>query len=342
MDDESIPKFKTKFLFDLKLYSYITSTEKGTGGNFCIFNSIENILYLIYVTENKSIIFYNLLKNNKINEIKKAHKFDITTMLHYLDKKNKSDLILTLASRGLELKLWKLKNLECLLSFYPVYPKGWLQSACFFSDNSKIFIGLCIESGNCPVKILDIETKQFSDLKDSERYNAQCIDKYYENDLIYIIVAFFNNIRSYNYKNNHKEYKLYKDNKDNFLSNDILINKINLKEIVLISADFNGYLRIFNFHSSELLKKIQVYNNLSLDSISLLNEQYLYILSFNGIELIDYKNGKIMENNLPNNKDKTERIKIIKLPNFETCLIAQIAWSFNHCFRFWKIESLSQ
>ena len=49
---------------------------------FSVFNSNNNILYLIYATKNKSIICYNLNKFIKINEIKNAHSEYITNFRH--------------------------------------------------------------------------------------------------------------------------------------------------------------------------------------------------------------------------------------------------------------------
>ena len=40
--------------------------------SFCVFNSINNILFLIYVNEKNFIISYNLIDEKKLNEIKKC------------------------------------------------------------------------------------------------------------------------------------------------------------------------------------------------------------------------------------------------------------------------------
>ena len=58
---------------------------------FSIFTSINEILYLIYSNNKKSIILYNLLNNQKISEIKNAHKDFILSFRHYLDRRNNID-----------------------------------------------------------------------------------------------------------------------------------------------------------------------------------------------------------------------------------------------------------
>ena len=49
------------------------SSVKGKQNSFDVFNSINDILYIVYSNSNKSISCINLLNNQKINEIKKAH-----------------------------------------------------------------------------------------------------------------------------------------------------------------------------------------------------------------------------------------------------------------------------
>ena len=52
--------------------------------SFCVFKSIDNILYLIYQNKQKSIISYNLIDNIVMNEIKNLHRYYYIDMLkHY-------------------------------------------------------------------------------------------------------------------------------------------------------------------------------------------------------------------------------------------------------------------
>ena len=98
---------------------------------FCVFKSIYDIFYLIYTSKNNSIIFYNLLDDKKINEIKNTHKQYITNYRHYLDNYNKRDLIISLSLDDNNLKLWNVNNYECLLNIENVNKNGGLLSACF-------------------------------------------------------------------------------------------------------------------------------------------------------------------------------------------------------------------
>ena len=47
---------------------------------FSVFNSINNIIFLIYGNNEKSIISYNLINKEKINEVKNAHQNHISNI----------------------------------------------------------------------------------------------------------------------------------------------------------------------------------------------------------------------------------------------------------------------
>jgi len=72
----------------------------------CIFNSINNILFLIYINKvYNNIILYDINNKNKINEIKVAHDDYIAGFRHYLDI-NKRDLLMSISSENNNIKLW--------------------------------------------------------------------------------------------------------------------------------------------------------------------------------------------------------------------------------------------
>ena len=106
---------------------------------FSVFNSINNILYLIYSKENKSIIIFDIINKVKICEIKNAHNKAITNFRHYLDKKNKRDLVMSISFDENNIKLWNINNLECLLNLQNIYDTGYLNSSCFLEDNNNIY-----------------------------------------------------------------------------------------------------------------------------------------------------------------------------------------------------------
>ena len=82
---------------------------------FCAFKSIYDILYLIYVDKNNSIICYNILDNIKVIEIKKSHINFITNFRHYLDTTNQRDLVMSISAEDSNIKVWNINNFKCIV-----------------------------------------------------------------------------------------------------------------------------------------------------------------------------------------------------------------------------------
>ena len=106
---------------------------------FCLFESIGNIHYLVY-TKERSIIFYDLNSNNILNEIKNSHLKNVTNLRYYFEEINKRDLILSVSSQDSNIKLWNIKNFECLLNLENIYEYPSLDSACFLNNKNQFYI----------------------------------------------------------------------------------------------------------------------------------------------------------------------------------------------------------
>ena len=87
---------------DIQLQSNITkdsyADDSGLVNSFTIFNSINNILYLIYSNRSKSIICYDLNEEKIIKELKTYNNKYITSIKHYLDEINKRDIVMSISS----------------------------------------------------------------------------------------------------------------------------------------------------------------------------------------------------------------------------------------------------
>ena len=77
------------FYKDLTNQSFADDFFSSFDNTFIVFNSINNIIYLIYASAEKSIISYDLKNYQKISEIKNAHDKYITNFRHIYDKKIK-------------------------------------------------------------------------------------------------------------------------------------------------------------------------------------------------------------------------------------------------------------
>ncbi len=110
---------------------------------FTVFESINNIFYLVYAKRNLSLIFFNLKSKTLINEIKNAHKQEIISIKHYLDINNKRDLIFSVSYYCI--KIWNCKNVENLLEFkkdeaffYTSCILNYEDDICFIAGESNV------------------------------------------------------------------------------------------------------------------------------------------------------------------------------------------------------------
>ena len=78
---------------------------------FDFIQTFYNFYYLIYINNFNSIIFYDLLDNTKVIQIKRAHYGRITYISHYSDNINKRDLFISYSD---DIKLWNIQKMECL------------------------------------------------------------------------------------------------------------------------------------------------------------------------------------------------------------------------------------
>ena len=293
--------------------------DTGLVNTFTVFNSINNILYLIYSNENNSIICYDLKIQKKVTELKTYNDNYITSIRHYLDKINHRDIIMSIICDENNIKLWNVKNWELILNLKNVNNKGTLFSGCFLNKNYIVSSNLNWDDNLEPIKIFNFNGKHIKEINDSKDITF-FIDSFYDKNLNknYIITSNINYIKSYDY-NNNKVYHKYYDNKNGIHWGFILQEKEEL--IKLIENCKDGNIRIWNFHNGLLMKKIKV-NNILKDAC-LWNNTYLFVgCGDNTIKLIDLKNGVFIKSFTGHNQDVLS-IKKINHPQFGECLISQ-------------------
>ena len=127
MDSSKLVEFKSnpqslQYSKDLTTDSYSNINLDNT---FYVLKTSDNILYLIYATENKSIIFYNLSNEQKVNEIQNAHDNFITNFRYYYDEKNKTDILMSISGEDHNVKLWNISNQKCLHDIKNVNKSGF-------------------------------------------------------------------------------------------------------------------------------------------------------------------------------------------------------------------------
>ena len=176
---------------------------------------------LIYSTENKSIISYNLIEDKKIIEIKKAHDDYITNLRHFLDNIYKRDLFMSISGHNNNLKLWNYQNYECLCDIKNINTNGDLDSAFILNDNN--VNNFILTSNNNEkfeifeepesIKVFDFNGNKIKNLKDSAQRTLY-IKAFYDEHITkknYIITGNEGSVKAYDYSDdvlyhNYKDY----------------------------------------------------------------------------------------------------------------------------------------
>ena len=198
--------------------------------SFTVFNSISNILYLIYSNKNNSIICYDLIRQKNIKELYHNHNQYITNFRHYLDKINKRDLVMSISSEDDNINIWNANNWNCILNLTNINNSGHLFSACFLRQNNEIYI-LTSNSNNSsnnhisePIKVFDLNGQKIKEVNNSNQ-STFFIESYYDKILSkdYILTAHFDFVCSFDFIRNDI-YHQYCENDTSYINNSLVIN----------------------------------------------------------------------------------------------------------------------
>ena len=328
--DNSSNHQENKIPNNIKLLSNIINDSYAhwnTNNSFTVFKSIKEILYLIYVNKENSIICFNLNEQRKINEIQNSHNEYISNFRHCLDKINKRDLIMSISAEDSNIKIWNVNNWECILNLPNIYSEEedeMILSACFLNINNEFLIITSNQNygGGDPIYVFDLKGQKIKKIKNNPDESTYFIDTYYDNNLSNYYVVTANQVysRSYNYIKNEL-YQKYKEKK-NFYENMyiIIMNKDEIIKLLVSCSD--GIIRIFNFHSAFLLNKFKISNE-PLCEICLWDENYLFVgCNDKIIKLVDINNGNISKSLTGHNKPVIT-IKKIFHPKYGICLFSQ-------------------
>ena len=320
--ESSNPK-DIEFLCDLTKDAY---THYILDNSFIIFNSVDNILCLLYITEENNIIVYNINDQQKIGEIKHYnHKNFISCFKHFLDKANKRDLIMTVSSEDNNITVWDLSNLCSITNIEKVNNTGVIFSACFLRDNDNCYI----LTSNCnqsmyamnfePIKLYDLKGNKIKEVNESNE-KTFFIETYYDNSIskMFIITCNFNYIKSYDYDSNDLYHK-YFDNTEGAHYSFAIYNSQDKLNII---ESTNRNIRIWNFHTAELLDKFNFSDILNLYNICIWNQDYIFLGCNNEIKLVDLKTKKEIKN-LKGHLSSVLTIKKINHPKYGEVLISK-------------------
>lgn len=293
---------------------------------FTIFKSFNNKFYLIFVDFSNAIICYDFDNMQITNKIKNSHNKSISNFRHYLDSTNKRDIVLSLSYEDNNLKLWNIQTWECLLTIININNNGYIFSACFFNENNHNFIATSNYDNNQahsePIKIFDFYGNKVEEI-DNSNNKTYFIDIYYDKSLSqnFIIACYMDNIVSFNY-NKNEIYKKYYDLLSEDKSHSSTIIRNDDKIVKLFESCYDGFVRIWNFHTGLLLGRIYI-NDECLNNICLWNDHYLFVACDDGyIKLVDLEKGKIIQSKC-NESNEILTVKSLIHPKYGKCLLAQ-------------------
>ena len=256
-------------------------------------------------------------------EVKNAHEDDIIGFNHFLDKKNKKDLVMSISTLNV-LKIWDAKNWECILHLSKINKNGLLSSACFLKNNNQECLIVTSNSnytvGTEKIKIFNLKGEIIKKIKNSNE-DTLYIDTYYEKEQskTYIIVCIKNYIKSYDYDDN-KLYQKYSEKKDGHHYSAFVIKTDGIVKLIE-SCIIDGCIRIWNFHHGNILFKINT--NMKVCSLCLWNYKYLISGSLDGKLLIIDLLNQIIIKTIDAHKNWINCIRKFKNNNFGEFLITQ-------------------
>ena len=335
-----------EFTTDPKKIKYSTPLIKNASNNysysgdvFLIFKSVNDIYYLIYENQSRSIIVYDIFHISKILEIK-IMKI-ISYFNHYADHNNNRDLIMPIIDREKYINIYNLKDWSLI---YKLNIDCNLHKACFYKDinNNELYIIIANYINDLNdlslIQKYDLKGNKIKEIKESTEYISflDCFyDKITNNN--FILAAFPRYIKAYDF-NNNSVYKVYEDKRKcegNLLYRNIIINDYDKDIIKLIESCEDGYIRIWDFHKGKLIKRILVNNdirNKGAFGLCLWNNNYLFAGISDDIVLVNINNEKknvISKLNYTRNfmvfyaKNYINAIKKIKHPIFGECLLSK-------------------
>ena len=300
MEYQNPDPLKLSFKKDISEKAYFPYIIDGT---FAVFNSrINNSTLLVYSSKNNSLKIDDIGKAKNIKTIEKAHDNEIIIIKYFNDEINYRDLILSSSVFDKIIKIWDTTNWECIskITSYNKDNNSFISPACllFNTEEKEINIITSCQSEREEIKIFTFDGYNIGSIRRSKEDKSYYLDVFFDKKRKrnYIISGNDNNVKSYDFSKK-ETYKKYED-KSNCAHMSVKIYE-NQKgdEIDLIESCTDGFVFVWNFHSGELLKKIECCKGIQLSGICIWDDNSIFVGGEdNSIKLIDFKNGKLLKN----------------------------------------------
>ena len=315
-----------KFTKDPKDYIYkedLCSTAHKTNSIdkvFCAFKSFSGESLVVWGTPQYNIEFFDLEKNKIIRTIIKAHTQTIFSCRHYADVKHRINYVIT-SSYDRTVKVWDLKTYSYLVNILNAHSGYYIYSVSILfeeEENSKYII---TSAPNEYMKIWDFNGKYIRNFGQNDE-STYFIDVYYNSKekKNYILNANSNDVKSYSFQNGEIYHK-YKGTPQTWHMSAV-VNETR-EQNILIESDGNGYIRMWEFNTANLIKTISSSSSLNLRGICLWNDDYLFAAGNDyQVKLIDLSGGKLVKSFKGHSSTVCSLEKIVH-PKYGECLISQ-------------------
>jgi hypothetical protein len=188
---------------ELKVFKEIIKEDNW---NLIVFKSVYDLILVVFIGKNYSIITNNLNDNKKIFEITKTNR-TLNEIKHFLSKNNKRDLVSSISMHDNNIKVWNFNNLECILNIDFRIGNFFLNlnSVCFLNNGNDIH--LIFSSINVPqtqlIHIYNLRGNKIKELNNNKVQNY-FVDTFYDDKFSknYIIISTNADIRALDYNDN--------------------------------------------------------------------------------------------------------------------------------------------
>ena len=317
---ESKPPINLKVYKTLTQSSYITSSVDNT---FDVFTSLNNEILLVYATKFKSIEFFDIVKQKYHKTILNAHNGQILTIRHYCPKNINKDMILSGSNGDYSVKIWDLETFTCICNINKIYQKGNMYSVCVLFDVYQKESYVYTSCDKDYIKIFNFDGKFKKNIIKTNLNETYFIDTYYDKRdfKYYLITGDIKSVKSYDV-NTDQIFRNYSDSTSLCEHVSAFVYKSG-DTVKLVECEFYGSIRIWSFHTGNLIKKIDICRRIPLVSMCLWNENYLLVSCVDyTIKLVDFKNYALIKS-LEGHNNEVGTIKKIIHPEFGECLLSQ-------------------
>ena len=321
-ENKSLEKFQSdpKLLIYKKDICTNAHTINSIDRVFCAFKSFSGEALVAWGTNKLAIEIYDCEQNKVIKTIYRAHNQTIYSCRHYPDMKQKIDYIIT-SSYDKSIKVWNIKQDNEILRIPNVHNNYYIYSVSLLIHNQEHQNYIITSATNEKMKIWDFNGVFLRNFGiDTE--STYFIDVYYKKSTKEYFIINANNIdvKSYEFSTGNL-YHRYKTTPSTWHMSAI-VNDVKDKQI-LIESDGNGYIRLWDFNTAELLKAVYSKVSLNLRGICLWNDRYLFASgNDNQVKLFDLEEGLLIQS-FKGHTSTVCTIEKINHPLYGECMLSQ-------------------